>query len=249
MIKSTPDSNFCTWGDYYGYPSTIVDKTVPLGLGPLGFGRTNRGCSDCGACGPRIWECADGAMVEFVGIEFAKDVEYQSDVYNTTQENIINHYLRKQAPYQIVFNTGLHDMGVDMRGVDVGSPERLKKFGLVDSYGENLLWYGRLLKKTLEPHGTFFVWLSTTSIRADLQPEVYKETTNNAKSELLNIAASKVMHTLGIPVIDLYAISRLPYFQNLNNDGVHYGGDDDLFYKLVAFHLHLRLCARSLYEK
>jgi hypothetical protein len=50
---------------------------------------------------------------EYVGIEFARDLTLQTDLFDTTQQNIFRLYLPSLPTFDvIVVNTGVHDLQV-----------------------------------------------------------------------------------------------------------------------------------------
>ena len=226
----------CDFAAYYNISASNISHSlpIPIGVGPLANGKTNRGCMDCSGCESRSWAC-DSTTIEFLGVEFAKDVEYQTGLYNFTQENVIKGYLAKKAPpFVVIFNTGLHDMGA-------GSPDKIH---LHDTYGDNLEWLVEMLHETLSKKGTRLVWLSTSAVREDKQPEGWRNITNNQKVEHMNAEASRIMQKWNIAEVDQYAVTRLPYFQAMNVDGVHYGAE---FYKSTALELLKLVCKSSLF--
>merc|ERR1719494_1417948 len=82
-------------------PSTTVE-------GPLKNGLENHFCSDCSGCRGFIYE-SPFMDIEYIPVEFAKDVEVQTDDTRTTQETVAK-YLKSTTRETIVFvNTGLHD--------------------------------------------------------------------------------------------------------------------------------------------
>ena len=84
--------------------------------GPVSYGLQNLGsqCRDCNICEAKLFECKDGLhsmKVEYIAVEFSRDVSLQSSLYRTTQENV-GHYLSKQNVSHVIFNAGLHDTGL-----------------------------------------------------------------------------------------------------------------------------------------
>ena len=55
--------------------------------------------------------------MEYIGIEFARDLTLQTERYETTQDNIFRLYLPKLTAFDIiVVNTGVHDLQVGEGG-------------------------------------------------------------------------------------------------------------------------------------
>lgn len=96
--------------------TTFVQPTESVG--PVGYGLQNlgAGCRDCGGCNAALARC-DGdhadvwSELEFIAVEFAKDVSIQTDRFPTTQENVAWYLKQLPSPEEnfVVVNTGLHD--------------------------------------------------------------------------------------------------------------------------------------------
>lgn len=86
----------CDFASYYGIAVAHeqLNSAIPPGVGPALTGRQNRGCMDCSGCHSRHWYCPiRNVTLEFVGMEFAKDVEYPTWHGRFTQESVIKGYL------------------------------------------------------------------------------------------------------------------------------------------------------------
>lgn len=188
----------CTLNDQYGlsYPPNKtwvspvnISAQQQIPHGPVAFGLQNPFCQDCMGCSPSLLECSlrENPSIDFdianltnaermslvyggfIGIEFARDVEMQSDRFLTTQENVAYYLkhkfnsdgLRKywQQPTCIV-NTGHHDVLV---------PNITK-----ESYVENVRWYLRLLAAECRS----IIWIATN---APLSND-YEQKINNTKA-------------------------------------------------------------------
>lgn len=159
------------------HPDTLWAKDGIL-YGPAIFGLKNPFCQDCVGCSPMFLECslrdspttttaellnvANLTHAErinlvyggFVGMEFARDVEMQSDRFLTTQENVAFYLqekfnspgLRKywQQPTCIV-NSGHHDAAL---------PNMTKEL-----YLENVRWFLHLLASECRS----ILWLATNA--------------------------------------------------------------------------------------
>jgi hypothetical protein len=191
---------------------------------------------DCGGNSIR-WTCAgaSGLALEYLAIEFARDVEYVTAAYPTTQESVITGYLKPMdpSPEAIVFNTGLHDTNVHAEG---GPHERLR------IYKSNIEWYaGLIADATAHAMTTQVIWLTTTAVNAEKQPRGWRNITFNELIRRQNEEASVVMRHF--VEVDQFAISMLPAFQRTNEDGVHYS---TRFYEMTAWELLKHICRRHL---
>lgn len=218
----------CDFAFYYGTPYSLekLGKPIPKGYGPTAYGRTHRGCQDCAGCGSKYWTCHNNTIVlEYIGIEFAIDVEYPTEEYDTTQESIIQSYLKK---YQsrikyLYFNTGLHDAGIDAK-------MKLRRSHL--SYRKNLNFTLRLLLNILDPNR--LVWMTSTSVLPQSQPKKWRKITNNKKIGQFNQISVQTARELGISSIDLFKLSKESKYRHLNRDGIHWGESYEEFYQEVA---------------
>ena len=87
----------CNFANYYGIPATTKyhNISIPADAGPLAHGMRNRGCPDCMSCKTYLQQCPKSAEIEYLQVDFAKDVEYQTEEYEFTQENVFLGYLKK----------------------------------------------------------------------------------------------------------------------------------------------------------
>lgn len=152
---------------------------------------------DCDGCDSWRTECEGGLAVEFLGVEFARDVEYVTVEYPTTQENVLLGYVKHLAvvPYAIVFNTGLHDTTLSDETHDY--------------YSDAIKWYANLVRQTVRSTQTQVYWLSTSSVNANRQPLKWRSITFNSLIERMNAAASVAVHAHGFAEMDQYALSLL----------------------------------------
>ena len=198
--------------------------------GPVIHGLQNlgSGCRDCKGCDAKLFVCRDGihhTTIEYIAVEFARDVSLQSSAYSTTQENV-GLYLSKQNVSYVVYNTGLHDTALK----DASSK----------SYERNLIWYSGVLKKFL-PLATF-LWVDTMPVVKTKQPDKWKGVTHNDIISGYNKVASRIAHDLGHQRISPFGILQLPYFSTMTADGVHYSKDGGVFYDMLAADILLHFC-------
>lgn len=198
--------------------------------GPVAHGLQNLGsdCRDCSGCDAKLFVCKDGIhqmTIEYIAVEFARDVSLQSSLFKTTQENV-GHYLSKQNVSHVIFNTGLHDTALE----DASAK----------SYSDNLMWYTEILNKFL-PSATF-LWVDTVPVVRGKQPDRWRNVTMNDLIAAYNRAATRIVEHLGYKKVSPFGILQLPYFSQMNSDGVHYFKEGGVFYDMLAAEILLRLC-------
>lgn len=135
-------------------------------------------CSSC------ISSCSDcrGTVIESIGIEHASDNRIRSIDYNSTQENIILHYLKKRKPDILAFNAGLHElhgMNAAILRKKGESEEKWNEYRLSFArsavkanttkpmYRQGLEAYVSLLKRHLPE--TQLVWIRTTCPKTNVR--------------------------------------------------------------------------------
>lgn len=174
------------------------------GEGPLLYGSEHPGCRDCGGCDAAFFHCGD-LRVDFIAVEWARDVELQTLKYTTTQQVVAVEHFSTDPPDMVVFNTGVHDIEL--------FPQHGTKF-----YERNLRWYTQLL---LAGNMTV-VFVNIASIADDLVPEPYRHTTSNALIQQANEVSKQIMQELSLPYLDVYKISNHEYAQSLHVDAIHF---------------------------
>lgn len=102
--------------------------------GPVTTGWNKPGCADCGGCESHFLDCGTSNACNipsggFVHMEFARDVEWQTELFPTTQENTA-HLLLKNQQALCFMGAGFHDMIIPNH--------TLEKFVM------NVQWYLRL---------------------------------------------------------------------------------------------------------
>jgi hypothetical protein len=152
-------SSRCASG--YGLPAPKY-RAVPnitKGVGPAHNGLKNPGCQDCLGCHSEFYECPASCNtwhVSYFSIEFARDVEFQTDTTSTSQETYVRYMagqskLRQNKQKAIcVLGSGVHDKGLYTLS------------NITDSaYVTNVMWYLGLLQQ----HCEHFIWIKMTSVR------------------------------------------------------------------------------------
>jgi len=174
-------------------------------------------CRRCQGCGAKYYQCRDGATLEYIALEHARDNSVVIKGYNTTQETIFSYHFMKKKPDLILFNTGLHE------------PWRFLQEGVgVDQYQKDLEWMVDLAEKL----NTRLVWTQTTSVNSENQPHQWRNITSNDIITEMNTIAEKVMRAHNIPIIDGYSLTQP--LEAWSDDGVHYRGGHDSFTKTLA---------------
>ena len=103
--------------EYFGLTKPIVWERPnhTLLVGPIGNGWLNPGCNDMrsiwGSYQCEVPATQSAVSMEFLGVEYARDVEMQNTLFDSTQESAIN-YLRTSTDNVSVLlvNTGVHDV-------------------------------------------------------------------------------------------------------------------------------------------
>jgi hypothetical protein len=163
----------------YGRPGLLpvtawVKPDLWLGIGPISTGYVQPGCSDCSNCDSRFLDCSNPIVATaadnieqpehrprcsvrhggYLYTEFARDVVWQSERYNTTQENtadLLRDSLIQYPNTTCVMAAGLHDM-------EIAIPHDLAKFL------HNVQWYLSLYIHHVCQH---VVWLANASPMTD----------------------------------------------------------------------------------
>jgi hypothetical protein len=227
----------CGFAAFYGLDSDPLALAAPIppGVGPAGYGRSHRGCQDCNGCAAWLAECPRANVsVEFVGLEFARDVCYPTAYGGTTQESVVRGHLAALAepPYAVVVSSGLHDLAVPpVPGV---APAAV--------YEGNVRWLAALLNGSLTARGTRLLWVATAAVRSARQPPQWRNITSSARVREFNAAAARAVAAVGIPLLDVFPVSTLPFVQELSRDGVHLGLDSEFYYSYVAAEIVKHVC-------
>lgn len=226
----------CDFASYYGdaVNNNTHSKPIPEDAGPFLYGSLNRGCMDCNGCQPRKWYCGvSNFTVEHIGIEFARDVEYPTAYSDFTQESVIRGYMaRGTLPYAIVYNHGLHDYRLqDTKAVSASA-----------MYQSNIEWLTSLLNGSFRARGSRLLWISTSAMVTGAPYSKNRSSTANDKIREYNEAAEHVMRKWGVPVFDVFPLTRRPEIKALCLDGIHYGQPLQFYYRFVALNVAMALC-------
>jgi hypothetical protein len=174
--------------------------------------------------------------VDFVSLEYARDVCFPTAFGNYTQESIVRGFYGalKEPPYAVVFNTGIHDMNLKY---PAGS-------SAATMYDINLRWLAKLLKDNFAPKGTKLFWVTTSDRRFLENPNEISPTHERIKE--FNAIAARIMRNASIPTVDVYTVSRFPHTQKLARDSVHFGKRYEFYYRYVATEILKHICLADL---
>jgi hypothetical protein len=136
---------------YYGLPPPKHGWIAPdplKGEGPIGHGKENPYCMDCKKCWNILMDnpTTPDKYVEYLVLEYARDVSIPTLVTNTTQETAI-YYLSTKSPAVCIASAGLHDAAID-------PPIS------VDTYVQNVDKYLSLLQRTCKQ----VVWIGNHAV-------------------------------------------------------------------------------------
>ena len=229
-------------------PRVWVRPNHRLLEGPIAHGLQNPGCNDMKSTWG-LYRCGAPAVhssvsLELLGVEFARDVEMQNALFNSTQESTI-HYLVNSTDRVsvVVVNTGLHDALVvpklcpDLETRELPPGTSLREFvrPWVDLYEGNLRWYLTLMRQQLP--GVPILLLTTSLMRASEA----KHRRTNAMIRDMNARAAAVAGGLGIESVDVQPLLDSGRANLLYTDNVHAGAQKYAYDSAVRDLVVLRL--------
>ena len=196
--------------------------------GPVHFGQTFPSCMDCDNCKTNILKCANLSSCQmptggYLGMEFSRDVELQTNMFNTTQENLavfLRKWIKKagtKVKHSIcVINVALHDMGISK---------------LDDSsYFANIKW----MFKVFNPVCGHFIWIHTAAV---LGYQQWPQTNSRLKTwndGILDILTSSPHLQYKASFVDVFAASvNWKHTDNVHMDDNWYIFLGDMFVKLA----------------
>ena len=213
--------------------------------GPIANGLENHGCTDMRSAGSTSFQC-EKVAIEFLAVEFTRDVEVQAGPYATTQEALA-HYLRNlssPAPAAVVINTGIHDVALVDKAVG-----GLNKLPLADGAAAFAAFarpWADLYERNLAVHlarmaaglpGVPVVFVMTSPLR----PEHVRR---NLLIEAFNARAARVAARLGVLTVDPWPLLRAPRALKLYRDRIHASLGDNIYYHVLWGHImRLLRCA------
>jgi hypothetical protein len=160
LLNVTTRRHPCQNLAYYGLPPPNHDWVPPdpsLGEGPIGYGLQNPYCMDCKKCWNVLMDNPTTTttptntpvknFIEYLVVEYARDVSLPTLVTTTTQETAV-YYLKRKSPAVCIASAGLHDAAIDDPPISV------------DLYVQNVDKYMSLLQRTCQ----HVVWMSIPAV-------------------------------------------------------------------------------------
>lgn len=170
-------------------------KPNPFREGPKNYGVKNPYCSDCSSCHAEDYDCPD-FLVEYLPVEFLRDVEIQTEMSNLTQVNVAHYLERKNVTFDFgIVNIGLHDAVLNIT-------DKVFIQNVIEYLG-----YIRLLFHQI-------VWILPSKMLID--PKYSQQYALNVVKR--NRLMKPVLQQHGVVVLDAYKISEL---DSLHIDTVH----------------------------
>jgi hypothetical protein len=155
------------------------------GEGPVKFGYSHPYCTDCDGCDTKLLTCSlsksddthcsdefaapsrdasslytGPAYGGYISVEFARDVELQTNQFTTTQENILSLYIaeRWNAPIEMIEEFGRPICVVSTGHHDIAVPNITKAI-----YLENVQWYLEIVSQQCDS----ILWVTNTGPLTD----------------------------------------------------------------------------------
>ena len=209
-IDTTLSNNFCISHDncllneYLNVSKDIAWKQPDRYIeGPTGNvnhpGEIKPWCSDCVSC--KAKKCGH---LEYLPVEFARDVTIQTPRYATTQQ-LVGTYLTIAPVGLCIVNAGLHDM-------EIAAGQMTSQ-----QYAENVHFYMTQLSVGCK----LTVWLHTSSV---LDEEKYRHMQNNKKIVAWNSAVERMLTTRHphVKILDVFEFSNQTHMDNVHLNGEYY---------------------------
>ena len=244
-------------GDYYHIEELIhgdyQKPNVSRLEGPLAYGLANPGCSDCSGCDSLLYKCVskdgDTIELEYLAMEFIRDVELQSVLSRTSQENIMHYLAQSDSINKSVFvlNAGLHDLlildvlagGGEITWFSLLESATEIEFSslpnVVDMYEANVLWLLSLFKRYNVSKATF---MATSALK---QPHPR----TNMLIKAINQRAFSAMASAGYSYLDTFPMLDSQEAQFLYEDIMHAGNGGGIYYETVQDLLLRSLCSTN----
>merc|ERR1712166_69814 len=208
-------SERCNMGSALGQKQ-IVDWKSPIKgrEGPLDFGKKNPQCQDCSGCNSDFLECSKPCtqtQTSYFSVEFARDVEIQTTVANSTQEALA-FWAKHQSSsalqgklFVCVVNAGLHDQRVSTLAEP---PDTSLLYSKV--YLANVGWYLRLL----QPVCIHVIWVTTTAPQGEKNWQ-RTNTTMHWNNAVANLVLHEFPHS--VTILDHFDASKSwPHVDNVH---------------------------------
>lgn len=163
IVKVTTRRHACQNLLYYGlsppnYP--WIPPNLSLGEGPTGYGLEHPYCADCQNCWNILVDASNGGKsstindlssnnapqrqlqqryIEYLVVEYARDVSLQSSITNTTQETV-SYHLRLKTPQVCVVSVGLLDASIPNLPYDTFLRNVERYISLLQRACTNVIW-------------------------------------------------------------------------------------------------------------
>jgi len=248
-----------TWWDYLQLPRPEASDHLPPAAKCDSEVDGKTGCS---ACMPETIVCSNNAITplsvahskhdpseagladavfEFLPVEYARDSEVT--VFRkstTTQQTIFNVYFADpaNAPDSVVALAGHHDMFLwghkHQRSCRAGTLERYD--AATRSYAQLMAKFAeRRRAQTQGAKDVRMLWLSMSQVLAKLQPEHWKEASDNKLVWSMNNVSLPHFQAAGVKVLEVKPIAENLYSQKmLHEEAIHINGQDNVYYKQLA---------------
>jgi len=111
-------SDRCHLNDFFAFPKPNNWHKPSPHEGPLAYGLAHTNCQDCPDCHHVLQHGLrpNASSVEYLSVEFARDVGIQTPTYSTTQENLVHLYLTPRYKdldrVVLIVNVGTHDLAL-----------------------------------------------------------------------------------------------------------------------------------------
>eukprot|EP00192_Tetraselmis_astigmatica_P012033 CAMPEP_0117649480 /NCGR_PEP_ID=MMETSP0804-20121206/995_1 /TAXON_ID=1074897 /ORGANISM="Tetraselmis astigmatica, Strain CCMP880" /LENGTH=387 /DNA_ID=CAMNT_0005455221 /DNA_START=81 /DNA_END=1244 /DNA_ORIENTATION=- len=204
-----------------------------FGEGPFKIGMDFPGCTDCIATAQK---CRSRLEAEYVPMEHARDKTVSSADFQTTQDVLLQHHLKKFPADVVVVNAGLHAMAMcSFAGFEEAFPGRQQAKQCWEKRTSQYTEDVRLLLERLQAAAGTVLWLSINAINDGLQDKSRISFSNDLSVQQFNAAMEEITRELSIPVLDVYRMSSLPFaMHELHSDPVHLHNRGDLYYRELA---------------
>ena len=188
-------STRCGLATYLGAPRAD-NWTLPSAVqGPVHYGLQHHFCADCSGCDASL-----RANVEYIPVEFANDVEIQTNSLRTTQQ-VVGEYLSKNNKDVCFVSAGIHDLAIS----------NLTEHG----YVKNVLRYISLLRDGC----TRIIWKSMSASKDDTSfPQ------RNLQIRAWNKAVRASL-PIDVAFLDVYSTSasgKWKHVDNVHLEGAYY---------------------------
>ena len=202
---------------------TARNSSNPESLSPVGLGTFRRGCEDCQDCHPMNWTCKE-YDIEYFDVEFAAHPGFSNTHHGMTRSHRVAGYLKQNVRRGdfVASNIGFHNLAAT------------SNTSLI--YTDELESFVRVLLEVCS--GPYIRWVTSAYPAGEQALPEWHNATSSPNPEVisqLNLESKALMKKHSIKVLDLAMISRLHHFQELRQDAIHIGDENQPWYRSVAF--------------